>query len=80
MEMTMEHWWNDTHWGAPKCSEKNQLRTELFVHQRTVSAVRRVEFASDRMCYLVLRGRWCDIVLNVHAPAEDKGDYSKDSF
>jgi hypothetical protein len=31
--------------------------------------------------YIVLRGRWCNIlVLNVHAPSEDKSDDSKDSF
>jgi len=31
--------------------------------------------------YIVLRGCWCnDIVLNVHAPSEDKSDDSKDSF
>jgi exonuclease III len=30
---------------------------------------------------MTLRGRWCDIiVLNVHAPAEDKRDDTKDSF
>jgi hypothetical protein len=33
------------------------------------------------MSYITLRGRWCDIiVLNVHAPAEDKCDDTKDSF
>jgi hypothetical protein len=33
----------------------------------------RVEFASDKMSYIILRGRWCDvIVLNVHAPTQDK--------
>ena len=33
------------------------------------------------MSYIVLRGRWCNIiVLNVHAPSEDKSDSSKDSF
>jgi hypothetical protein len=32
------------------------------------------------MPYIILRGRWCDIVLNVHAPTEDKTDYMKDSF
>jgi hypothetical protein len=31
--------------------------------------------------YTVLRGRWCSFtVLNVHAPSEEKNDYSKDSF
>ena len=28
-----------------------------------------------------MRGRWCNIiVLNVHAPSEEKSDESKDSF
>jgi hypothetical protein len=31
--------------------------------------------------YMTLRGRWCDIiVLNVHAPSEDKFKDMKDSF
>ena len=45
------------------------------------SAVKRVEFVSDRVSYIVLRGRWCDIIfLKVHAPNEGKSDCSKDSF
>jgi hypothetical protein len=33
------------------------------------------------MSYITLRGRWCRIiVLNVHAPAEDKSDDVKDSL
>jgi exonuclease III len=33
------------------------------------------------MSYIILRGRWCHIiVLNVHAPTEDKTDDVKDSF
>jgi exonuclease III len=59
----------------------HQLRTGFFVHTKIVSAVRRVEFISDRMSYIILRGRWCNIIfLNVHAPCEDKGDDVKDSF
>jgi hypothetical protein len=38
------------------------------------------EFVSDKMTYLILRSSWCDIVLKVHAPAEDKIDNMKDSF
>jgi hypothetical protein len=50
-------------------------------HQRMVSAIKRVQFVSARMSYIVLRGRWCNIiVLNAHAPTEEKGDDSKDSF
>jgi hypothetical protein len=40
---------------------------------KIISAVKRVEFVSDRMSYIILRGRWCDIIaLNVHASTEDK--------
>jgi hypothetical protein len=51
------------------------------VHERIISAVKRVEFVSDRMSYIILSGRWCHIiVLNVHAPTEDKTDDVKDCF
>jgi hypothetical protein len=37
------------------------------VHKIIKSAVRRVEFVSDRMSYIKLRDRWCNIiVVNVH--------------
>jgi hypothetical protein len=36
------------------------------------------EFVSDRMSYIVLRGCWCNIVLNVHAQIEEKRDDSKE--
>jgi hypothetical protein len=53
----------------------------IFVHHRIVSAVKRVGFVSDRMLCIVLRGCWCImIVLNVHAPDEEKSNDSKDSF
>jgi hypothetical protein len=46
-----------------------------------MSAVKRVELVSDRMSYIILRGRWYNIiVLNVHAPTEDKIDDVKDRF
>ena len=51
------------------------------MHHRIVSAAKRAEFVSDRVSYTVLRGRWCNIVvLNVHAPSEEKSDDSKGSF
>jgi hypothetical protein len=53
----------------------------FFVHNRIISAVKMLESVSDRMLYITLNGRWCDIiVLNVHAPTEDKDDVIKDSF
>ena len=57
------------------------MGTGFFVHHRIVSAVKGIEFVSDRVSYIVLRGRWCNIiVLNVHSPSEDKCNDSKDSF
>ena len=46
-----------------------------------VSAVKRVELDTDRVSYIVLRGRWCNIiVLNEHAPTEEKSDDTKTVF
>ena len=57
------------------------MEAGLSVHHRLLSAVKRVEFVSDRVSYIVLRGRWCNIiVLNVHSSSEEKSDDSKDSY
>jgi hypothetical protein len=37
-----------------------------------------VEFLSDGMSYIVLRGCWCNIVLDVLTPIEEKSDDSKE--
>jgi hypothetical protein len=51
----------------------------FFIHKRIISAVKRVEFVSDRISYIILRGCWCDIIiLNVHVPTEDRIDDVKD--
>jgi len=55
------------------------LEQEFLIHHSIVSAVKRVEFVSDRVSYIVLRGCWYNIiVLNVQAPSEEESDYSKD--
>jgi len=57
------------------------LEKDFFIHHSIVSAVKRLEFVSARVSYIVLRGCWYNIiVLNVHSPSEEKSDYSKDSF
>jgi hypothetical protein len=53
-----------------KRNKNHHLRTRSSVH-RIVSAVKRVEFVSDRLPYTVLRCRWFNIiVLNIQAPNE----------
>jgi hypothetical protein len=47
------------------------------VHKRII-AVKRVEFDSDRMSYIILRGHI--IVQNIHAPTEDKSDDVEDNL
>jgi len=52
-----------------------------LVRHKIISAVKRVELVSERMSYIVLRGRWFSIiVLNVHAPTEETSDGSKGIF
>ena len=64
-----------------KRKRKSSVANRTFVHHRLVSAVKRAEFVSDRMLYIVLRVRWYNIIaLNVHAPSKEKSEYSKDRF
>jgi hypothetical protein len=57
----------------------NKLELFSFVHKR-ISAVNMVEFFTDRMSSMVLRGHWYHILLlNIHAPTGDKNNV-KGSF
>jgi hypothetical protein len=40
-----------------KGNENHELGKSVFIHKRIISAVERVEFISDRMSYIILRGR-----------------------
>jgi hypothetical protein len=64
-----------------KGNGKHRLGKDFFFLKRITSAFRRVDFVNDRMSYIILRGRWYHIiVLNVHAPIENKIDDEKGSF
>ena len=60
-----------------KGNENHQLGRRFFVHHRTVSAVKGVDFVNDRMSYIILTVRWCNIIVwNVHTPNEEESDDS----
>jgi len=51
-----------------------------FAHTKQYQQLRQ-QCVSDKMSYMALRGGWCTIVLlNVHAPSEEKSDDSKHSL
>jgi hypothetical protein len=61
----------NTHFVYENGNENHELGTDIFVHKRIISAVKRVEFVSDMMLYIILRGHWCHvIVMNVQALTE----------
>jgi len=60
--------------------KNHKFGTEFCIQHRIISAVKTAEFVSNRVLYIVLRGHWCTIiVLNVHAPSQEKSDDSIDS-
>jgi hypothetical protein len=59
----------------------HEFGTGFFGHKRVISAATRAELVIGRLSYIILRGRWFDtIVLNIHAPTENKIYDVKGSF
>jgi hypothetical protein len=51
------------------------------VHKRIILPEKRVQFVSDLISYIIVRGLWCHIIVrNVHAPTEHKINDLKGSF
>jgi hypothetical protein len=69
---------------SSELSKERGMRTMIWVQvfiRESYQQLRRVEFVSDRISHITLRGHWfLIIVLNVHFPTEDKIDNLKDSF
>jgi 23S rRNA C2498 (ribose-2'-O)-methylase RlmM len=64
-----------------KGERESLIRYRFPVHMRIISVVNKAEFVSDRMAYIILRGRRCHIiVLNVNAPTKDKTDDVNDNL
>ena len=49
-----------------KGNENHQLGTGFFAHHRNYQQLREQSLLAIG-CHIVLRGRWCNIVFNVHA-------------
>jgi hypothetical protein len=46
-----------------KRNENQKLGTGSFMHNGIILAVKMVGVGSDRVSYILLRGRWCHIIL-----------------
>jgi hypothetical protein len=74
------HQQENTHFSIERGMRGHEFGTGFFVHKRVISAIKRVVCVTDRMSYIMLRSCLLHIiVLNVHAPTEDKTDYVKDN-
>ena len=62
-------------------AERPEFGTGFLVRRRICSAIRKVHFVSDRISYIILKGKLHDfVIVNVHGPTEDKDDKMKDEF
>jgi hypothetical protein len=59
----------------------DHVGTGFFLRNGIISAVKGVEFVSEKMSWVTANGRWCDIIVeNVRVPTEEKDDDARDNF
>ena len=64
-----------------KAAERPEYGTGFLVGRRFLSAMREVQFVSDRISYIILKGKLHDfVIVNIHGPTEDKNNKMKDEF
>jgi hypothetical protein len=63
-------------------NKNHQVGSEFLVHHRIVSTVKRGEYVSDRMSYILSLREVAGVILlfYVHASIEEKSNYKKDCF
>jgi hypothetical protein len=60
-----------------KSKENHQMEEDSCVSRNSVSCKC---FVSDRMPFIIRKGRWCNIFLNARAPTEENIDAPNDNF
>jgi alpha-glucuronidase len=62
-------------------NEDHQLGRGFLLDKVISSAVRKFAFINNRISYIILRGRWCNIIVfNVHNVCENESEDIQDSF
>jgi len=62
-------------------TQSHDFGTGFLIKKNILPAVQNIKFVNERLSYVMIRTRWCNIVLiNVCAPTEVANDNDKDTF